>query len=65
MNNNNNIRDGAQLQDLTSWHTKFMEGVDSVRRIRGNFSKQMRGDKQCPFSGVTNYGRVLRKGAGK
>ena len=25
----------------------------------------MRGDKECPFSGVTNYGRVSRKGAGK
>ena len=25
----------------------------------------MRGDKVCPFSGVTNYRRVSRKGAGK
>ena len=25
----------------------------------------MHGDKECLFSGVTNYGRVWRKGAGK
>ena len=47
------------------WALKFMEGVDSVRLTRGDFGKQIRGDKQCPFSGVTNYGQVWRKGAGK
>ena len=25
----------------------------------------MRGDEKCPFSGVTNYGRVWRKDVGK
>ena len=25
----------------------------------------MHGDKECPFSGVTNSGRVLEEGAGK
>ena len=30
------------------------EGADSIGR-------QLRGDNECPFSGVTNYGRVWRK----
>ena len=32
----------------------FPEGAD---RVAG----QLRGDKECPFSGVTKYGRVWRK----
>ena len=32
----------------------FSEGVDSIGR-------QLRGDKECPFSGLTNCGRVWRK----
>ena len=30
-----------------------------------DFRGQMHGDKALPFSGVTSYGRVWRKGAGK
>ena len=30
-----------------------------------NVGGPMRRDKECPFSGVTNYGRVWRKDAGK
>ena len=30
-----------------------------------DFRGQMHGDKAWPFSGVTSYGRVWRKGAGK
>ena len=30
---------------------KFLEGIDCVR-------KQMWGDKECPFSDVTNSGRI-------
>ena len=32
----------------------FLEGADSV-------GGQLRGDKECPFSGVTSSGRVWRK----
>ena len=32
---------------------------------RSRFSGQMQGDMECPFSGVTNYGRVCRMGARK
>ena len=42
----------------------FTEDAGSVR-LSGSFSQQMHGDKQWPFTGVTNYGRVCRKGAGK
>ena len=34
------------------------EGPDSVTR-------QLREEKERPFSGVTNYGKVRRKGTGK
>ena len=36
-------------------YPNLSEGAD---RVGG----QMRGDKECPFSGVTNSGRVRRKG---
>ena len=35
-------------------YPNLSEGAD---RVAG----QMRGDKECPFSGVTKYGRVWRK----
>ena len=38
--------------------TPFGGGADSV-------CGQMLGDKECSFSGVTNFGRVLRKGVRK
>ena len=44
------------LLDLV--HPKLSEGANSV-------VGQMHGDKECPFSGVTNYGRVWGTGAGK
>ena len=34
------------------------EGANSI-------GGQLRGDKECPFSGVTNSGKVWRKGTGK
>ena len=36
------------------WYPNLSEGAD---RVAG----QLRGDKECPFSGVTNSGRVWRK----
>ena len=38
-------------------YPNLLEGADSVGAI------QMHGDKECPFSGATDYGRVWRKGA--
>ena len=35
-----------------------VEGADSI-------IEQMSADRECPFSGVTSFGRVWRKGAGK
>ena len=31
----------------------------------GDFRRQMYGHNKCPFTGVTSYGKVCRKGAGK
>ena len=36
------------------WYPNLLEGAD---RVAG----QLRGDKECPFSGVTKSGRVWRK----
>ena len=41
----------------------FTEVADSERKYRFPWTDY--GDKAWPFSGVTSYGRVWRKGAGK
>ena len=38
----------------------FTMGADSVR-LRGDFGGRMRGNKECQFNGITDYGRVLEK----
>lgn len=41
-----------------------MAHADSAN-FRGNFIKEMHGDKKCPFNGVISYSRVWRKNAQK
>ena len=36
------------------WYPNLLEGVDSI-------GGQLHGDKECPFSGVTNSGRIWNK----
>jgi len=46
--------------------SNFTQGTYSTKGILGgDFGRQMRGDGKRPFSGVTVYSRVRRKGAGK
>ena len=45
---------GARLLPQSSQYPNLSEGAD---RVAG----QLRGDKECPFSGVTKSGRVWRK----
>ena len=45
---------GAVLLPQCYWYPNLSEGADRVGR-------QLRGDKECSFSGVTNSGRVWRK----
>ena len=45
---------GARLLPQRCQYPNLSEGAD---RVGG----QLRGDKECPFSGVTNSGRVWRK----
>ena len=45
---------GARLLPQSYQHPNLSEGAD---RVGG----QLRGDKECPFSGVTKSGRVWRK----
>ena len=45
---------GARLLLQSYQYLNFSEGAD---RVGG----QLRGDKECPFSGVTKSGRVWRK----
>ena len=45
---------GARLLPQFHQYSNLSEGAD---RVGG----QKRGDKECPFSGVTKSGRVLRK----
>ena len=45
---------GARLLPQSYQYPNLPEGAD---RVRG----QLRGDKECPFSGVTKSGRVWRK----
>ena len=47
----------ARLLPQSYQYPNLSEGAD---RVGG----QLRGDKECPFSGVTNYGS-LEEGAGK
>ena len=47
---------GAKLLSQSYQYPNLSEGAD---RVAG----QLRGDKECPFSGVTKSGRVLRKAA--
>ena len=35
--------------------------LSSLRELADEAGGQMPGDKECSFSGVTNYGRVWRK----
>ena len=42
------------LNPRSHQYRNLSEGADRVGR-------QLRGDKECPFSGVTNFGRVWRK----
>ena len=44
---------GARLLPQSCWYPNLSEGAD---RVGG----QLRGDKVCPFSGVTSFGRVGR-----
>ena len=44
----------GRLVASTVFHPNLSEGAD---RVGG----QLRGDKECPFSGVTTSGRVWRK----
>ena len=52
---------GTNCNELpqSCWYPNLSEGADSVGH------GQLRGDKECPFSGVTKPGRVLEEGAGK
>ena len=45
---------GARLLPQSYQYPKLSEGADG-------FGGQLRGDKECPFSGVTKSGRVWRK----
>ena len=45
---------GARLLPQSYQYPNLLEGAD---RVGG----QLRGDKECPFSGVTKSGRVWRK----
>ena len=45
---------GARLLLQTYQYPNLSEGADCI-------SGQLRGDKECPFSGVTKSGRVWRK----
>ena len=45
---------GTRLLPQSYWYPNLSEGTDSV-------GGQLRGDKECPFSGVTKSGRVWRK----
>ena len=45
---------GARLLPQSYQYRNLSEGADRVGR-------QLRGDKECPFSGVTKSGRVWRK----
>ena len=45
---------GAWLLPQSYQYRNLLEGADSV-------AGQLRGDKECPFSGVTKSGRVWRK----
>ena len=44
---------------------KFYERRCQRQTYGSDFGRQMGEDKKCPFNGVTNYGRVWRKGAEK
>ena len=48
------------LKDFAS----FMTDAESVRLVGGDLGRQMRWD-ECPFNGVTNHGRVWRRGEGE
>ena len=48
---------GARLLPQSYQYTNLSESTDCV-------SEQLRGDKECPFSGVTKLGS-LEEGAGK
>ena len=45
---------GVRLLPQSYQYPNLSEGADC-------FSGQLRGDKECPFSGVTKFGRVWRK----
>ena len=45
---------GARLLPQPYQYSNLLEGADRV-------SGQLRGDKECPFSGITKSGRVWRK----
>ena len=50
----------------THMFRNFTDGADSMRFISAisvDRSAEIR--VECPFSGVTKYGRIWRKGAGK
>ena len=52
-----------------SLSTQTFRKLHRERRQRetftSDFGRQTRGDQECPFGGVTSYGRIWRKGAGK
>ena len=45
---------GKRCSECDQQYSNLSEGADRV-------SAQLRGDKECPFSGVTKSGRVWRK----
>ena len=45
---------GTRLLPQSYQYPNLSEGADRI-------SGQLRGDKECPFSGVTKHGRVWRK----
>ena len=49
---------GTRLLPQSYQYPNLSEGAD---RVGG----QLRGDKECPFSGVTKSGQSLEEGAGK
>ena len=55
-------RYGASTVLLLKRCANISEGADSTKSFRGEFGGQIRGDKECPFSGVNGYGRVWREG---
>ena len=57
----------SRLAFLPPFSFLFLTGnyTADANTSRDDLGRQMRENKKCPFSGVTSYGRVWRKDAGK